>query len=121
MSFINGTETDQNILEQTNPVFNTAKMTLFQLADAGNKDAAAICEKLGLTREETQNSRTTTASLEQMEAAALLIEHGIGRWARLLRKAAVSIMSIFPADILRGLLNLLERISRLSAWIFPRR
>lgn len=46
MSFINGTETDQNILEQTNPVFNTAKMTLFQLADAGNKDAAAICERL---------------------------------------------------------------------------
>ena len=74
MSFINGTETDQNILEQTNPVFNTAKMTLFQLADAGNKDAAAICEKLGLTKEETQNSRTTTASPEQMEAAALLIE-----------------------------------------------
>ena len=74
MDFFDGADIDQNILEQTNPVFNTAKMTLFQLADSGNKDAAAISEKLGLTREETQNSRTTTASPEQMTAAAVLIE-----------------------------------------------
>ena len=74
MDFYNGADIDQNILEQTNPVFNTAKMTLFQLADSGNRDAVAICEKLGLSREETQNSRTTTASPEQMEAASLLIE-----------------------------------------------
>ena len=74
MDFYNGADIDQNILEQTNPVFNTAKMTLFQLADSGNRDAVAICEKLGLTREETQNSRTTTASPEQMAAASLLIE-----------------------------------------------
>ena len=74
MDFFDGTDIDQNILEQTNPVFNTAKMTLFQLADAGNKNAAAISEKLGLTRGGTQNSRTTTASPEQMAAAALLIE-----------------------------------------------
>ncbi len=33
MDFFDGTGVDQNILEQTNPVFNTAKMTLFQLAD----------------------------------------------------------------------------------------
>ena len=74
MDFYNGADIDQNILEQTNPVFNTAKMTLFQLADSGNRDAVAICEKLGLSREETQNSRTTTASPEQMAAASLLIE-----------------------------------------------
>ena len=49
MVFFDGAEIDQKILEQTNPVFNTAKMTLFQLADSGNKDAAAISEKLGLT------------------------------------------------------------------------
>ncbi len=74
MNFFNGADVDQNILEQTNPVFNTAKMTLFQLADSGSKDAAAISEKLGLTREGTQNSKTTTASSEQMTAAAVLIE-----------------------------------------------
>ena len=74
MHIFDGADIDQSILEQTNPVFNTAKMTLFQLADSGNKDAAAISEKLGLTREGTQNSRTTTASPEQMTAAAVLIE-----------------------------------------------
>ena len=74
MNFFNGADVDQNILEQTNPVFNTAKMTLFQLADSGSKEAAAISEKLGLTREGTQNSKTTTASSEQMTAAAVLIE-----------------------------------------------
>ena len=65
---------DQEILERTNPVFNTAKMTLFQLADSGDANAGAICEKLGLTREGTQNSRTTEASSEQMVAASLLVE-----------------------------------------------
>ena len=74
MEIFDGAAINQDILEQTNPVFNTAKMTLFQLADAGNKDAAAIAGKLGLTREGTQNSRTTTASPEQMAAASLLIE-----------------------------------------------
>ena len=29
-----------NLLEQVNPVFNTAKMTVFQLASIGDKDAA---------------------------------------------------------------------------------
>ena len=42
MAFFDGADIDQNILEQTNPVFNTAKMTLFQLADSGSTDAAAI-------------------------------------------------------------------------------
>lgn len=74
MDLFDGAGIGQDILEQVNPVFNTAKMTLFQLADAGDQDAAAIAGKLGLTREETQNSKTTTASPEQMAAAALLIE-----------------------------------------------
>ena len=44
----------QDLLERINPVFNTAKMTLFQLAAAGDQDAAHIAEKLGLTVESTQ-------------------------------------------------------------------
>lgn len=74
MDVVYGADVDQDILEKTNPVFNTAKMTLFQLADAGDKSAEAICEQLGLTREGTQNSRTTEASSEQMTAASVLIE-----------------------------------------------
>ncbi len=65
---------DQSLLERVNPVFNTAKMTVFQLASAGNQDAAAIAEKLNLTFEETQNSSSTTVSDEQMTANVILVE-----------------------------------------------
>ena len=53
---------DQTILERVNPVFNTAKMTIFQLAATGNKDAARIAEKLNLSFEQTQNSASSKAS-----------------------------------------------------------
>ena len=43
---------------KTNPIFNTAKMTLFQLAATGHDDAKAVAESLGLTLEDTQNSDT---------------------------------------------------------------
>jgi len=49
---------DQNLLERINPVFNTAKMTLFQLSAAGDQDAARISEKLGLTLESTNWAST---------------------------------------------------------------
>ena len=96
MDFHDGAEMNQEILEQTNPVFNTAKMTLFQLADSGNKDAEAICEKLGLTREGTQNSKTTTASPEQMAAASLLIETRYRTMGALAEKAGCDICIDLP-------------------------
>ena len=96
MDFYDGAEMNQEILEQTNPVFNTAKMTLFQLADSGNKDAEAICEKLGLTREGTQNSKTTTASPEQMAAASLLIETRYRTMGALAEKAGSDICIDLP-------------------------
>lgn len=65
---------DQSLMERVNPVFNTAKMTVFQLSSAGNEDAAAIAEKMGLTFEETQNSATTTMTPEQMLVNELCME-----------------------------------------------
>lgn len=50
---INELTIDQNLLERINPVFNTAKMTLFQLSTAGDQDAVRISDKLGLTLENT--------------------------------------------------------------------
>ena len=37
-----------DLRERTNPVFNTAKATLLQLAEAGHADAAMMAEMLGL-------------------------------------------------------------------------
>ena len=47
----NNFETDIALPERVNPVFNTAKTTLFQLSGAGDTDDAAIAEKPGLTLE----------------------------------------------------------------------
>ena len=55
---INELTIDQNLLERINPVFNTAKMTLFQLSAAGDQDAVRISDKLGLTLENTNRVST---------------------------------------------------------------
>ncbi|MBQ9002228.1 MAG: hypothetical protein IJ087_10285, partial [Eggerthellaceae bacterium] len=55
---LNELEVDIALLERVNPVFLTAKMTLFQLAENGDPNAAALAEDMGLTREATQNSAT---------------------------------------------------------------
>ena len=51
-------EINQDLLEKTNPIFNTALMTLYQLAAAGYDDARDVAERLNLTQEDTQNSKT---------------------------------------------------------------
>lgn len=53
---MNNLQIDQSLLARVNPVFNTAKMTLFQLAAAGDQNAIAIAEKLGLTKENTNEN-----------------------------------------------------------------
>jgi anti-anti-sigma factor len=74
MAQFGGQEITKEILEQTNPVYNTAKMTLFLLAGNGDPDAVAITRMLELTQAETQNSKNTTASQEQVIAGALNME-----------------------------------------------
>lgn len=57
---------DRDLLERTNPIFNTARMTLFQLAAAGHDDAEAVAERLNLTREDTQDSKTVRADEDDL-------------------------------------------------------
>lgn len=70
----NNLEMDLTLLERVNPVFNTAKTTLFQLAGSGDTDAAAIAEKLGLTMEGALNTESTTVLPEQMLAGIVNME-----------------------------------------------
>ncbi|MBE6472062.1 MAG: STAS domain-containing protein [Coriobacteriaceae bacterium] len=65
---------DYSLLEKVNPVFLTAKMTLFQLAANGDPDAAALAESMGLTLEETQNSANTTTTPEQVLGGTIMLE-----------------------------------------------
>ena len=61
---------DQALLESINPVFNTAKMTLFQLSYTGDQDAVRIAEKLGLTMENTQQESTE----EELLSNSIILE-----------------------------------------------
>ena len=63
---INELTIDQNLLERINPVFNTAKMTLFQLSAAGDQDAVHISDKLGLTLENTNRVSTPEEMLHNI-------------------------------------------------------
>lgn len=74
MTSSNEAAIDYSLLEKVNPVFLTAKMTLFQLAANGDPDAAALAESMGLTLEETQNSANTTASPEQVLGGTIMLE-----------------------------------------------
>ena len=65
---------DLKILERVNPVFNTAKMCLYQLAMIGDKDAIAISEKLGLEKNETQNGTETAISEDQLKVSLAMME-----------------------------------------------
>lgn len=65
---------DKELLERVNPVFNTAKMTVFQFAETGDKDAMSIAERLGLTSEETQNSSSSQISEVQTVVGNIMME-----------------------------------------------
>lgn len=64
---------DAELLERANPIFNTAKMTLYQLAASGDEDSIRMVEKLGLT-ESTQNSATTTSDAVKLLIESLLMD-----------------------------------------------
>ena len=76
---------DDSLLEKVNPVFNTARMTLFQLAANGNTDAAALAKSMGLTLEATQNSTNTKAAIHRgrsnLQGRACPITVWIFRWS----------------------------------------
>lgn len=69
-----GIEIDQELLERTNPIFNTARMTLFQLAAAGYDDAKDVVQKLNLTREDTQDSKTVKADEDDLFINSVVME-----------------------------------------------
>ena len=69
-----GIEIDQNLLERTNPISSTAKMTLFQLAEAGHDDAKTIVKKLNLTLKDTQDSKTVKVDATELFVNSIIME-----------------------------------------------
>ena len=88
------TAVDYTLLEQVNPVFNTAKMTLFQLAANGDRDAAALAKSMGLTLEATQNSANTKASPEQVLGGTIMLEARYRTMASLAEKSGYTLVDM---------------------------
>ena len=88
------TDVDYSLLEKVNPVFNTAKMTLFQLAANGSADAAVLAKSMGLTLEATQNSTNTKASPEQVLGGTIMLETRYSTMTRLVEESGFT-----PVDI----------------------
>ncbi|MCR5488309.1 MAG: STAS domain-containing protein [Lachnospiraceae bacterium] len=78
---------DHELLERVNPVFNTAKMTLYQLSSAGDENARIISEQLGLTFENTQDSSEGLASAEESVMNCILLETRYRTMGRLAEKS----------------------------------
>lgn len=90
----NDAAVDYALLEKVNPVFNTGKMTLFQLAATGDADAAALARQMGLTLEATQNSATTVASPEQVLGSMIVLETRYRTMARLAEESGHTLVDL---------------------------
>ena len=90
----NDAAVDNALLEKVNPVFNTAKMTLFQLATSGDANAATLAERMGLTLEATQNSANTKASPEQVLGGTILLEIRYRTIARLAEESGYTLVDL---------------------------
>jgi anti-anti-sigma factor len=86
---------DQVLLEKTNPVFNTAKTTLFQMAHSGNPYAAAIMEKMGLT-EDTQKSKSFSMPPEEEMTFRIVLETRYQTMGKLARESGFPVIVDLP-------------------------
>ena len=90
----NDATVDYALLEKVNPVFNTAKMTLFQLAASGDANAVTLAERMGLTLEATQNSANTKASPEQVLGGTIMLEIRYRTMARLAEESGYTLVDL---------------------------
>ena len=86
---------DQELQEKTNPVFNTAKMTLFQMVRSGNPHAAAIMEKMGLTAD-TQKSRSFSMPPEEEITFRIVLETRYQTMGKLARESGFTVHVDLP-------------------------
>ena len=87
---------NQALRETANPVFNTAKMTLFHLASAGDKDAKKLVDKLGFTFEGTQNSVINETSQEQLLWESIFFDIRFNTMNALIEKSGFDIEVDLP-------------------------
>lgn len=65
---------DRTLQERSNPVFNTAKATVYQLAMSGDTEATALVSAMGMTQSATQSSSGYRLPREMLLANTLMME-----------------------------------------------
>lgn len=63
-----------DVMERTNPIFNTAKTTIFLLASSGNDDAKILAHELGLSFDSTQNAGTNKTTEDTFITTMIVLE-----------------------------------------------
>ena len=63
-----------DVMERANPIFNTAKTTIFLLASSGNDDAKTLAHELGLSFDSTQNAGTNKTTEDTFITTMIVIE-----------------------------------------------
>ena len=86
---------DHDLFEKANPVFNTAKTTLFQLARQGNPHAIAISEKMGLT-EDTQKSQSFSMGTDEETTFRIILETRYNMMGSLARSSGFPVFIDLP-------------------------
>ena len=118
MKNFEGIEIDQELLERTNPIFNTARMTLFQLAAAGHDDAKDIAQKLNLTREDTQDSKTVKADEDDLFINSVVMEIRYFTNGKIAKESGFTEDDL-PCGFTLEPLNLQKVARNMLEWIFP--
>lgn len=63
-----------DVMERANPIFNTAKTTLFLLGSSGNEDAKILAHELGLSFDSTQNAGTNKTTEDTFITTMIVLE-----------------------------------------------
>ena len=63
-----------DVMERVNPIFNTAKTTIYLLGASGNEDAKRLSSELGLSFDTTQNANTNKTTPDTFIATMIVLE-----------------------------------------------
>ena len=63
-----------DVMKRANPIFNTAKTTIFLLASSGNDEAKMLVSELGLSFDSTQNANTNKTTPDTFINTMIVIE-----------------------------------------------
>lgn len=65
---------NHDVMERANPIFNTAKTTLFLLGSSGNEDAKILAHELELSFDSTQNAGTNKTTADTFITTMIVLE-----------------------------------------------